>query len=51
MLHSVSIKISREVMHQKFIVTPLDKANGNVAVICERFYRLTFIKSDHQQSN
>ena len=44
MLHGISIKNSLEELHQKFIVTPIGKANGNVAVICKRFYFLTLMK-------
>ena len=44
MLHSDSIKNSREESHKRFIVTPIDKANKNVVVICKRFYALTLMK-------
>ena len=31
-------------IHSQFVVTPIDKANGNVALICQRFYALVLIK-------
>ena len=30
--------------HQNYIVVPIDKASGNVSIICKRFYPLTLIK-------
>ena len=35
MLHSYFIKNSFETLHQKFIVTPIDKANGKFDVVKE----------------
>ena len=43
MLHSVSIKDSLEELHGKFIATQIDKANGNVAANCKRFYAFILI--------
>ena len=43
-LHSNCNKDSLEKKHQKFIVTRVDKANGDVAEICKIFYALTLIK-------
>ena len=40
-------------IHHQFIVTPTDKANGNVAIICQQFYALVLIKElglDHDNS-
>lgn len=31
-------------IHSQFFVTSVDKANGNVAFICQRFYALILIK-------
>ena len=31
-------------IHNQFVVTPIDKANGNVAFICQRLYALVLIK-------
>ena len=31
-------------IHNEFVVTPIDKANGNVAFTCLRFYALVLIK-------
>ena len=32
-------------LHDKYVVTPIDKANGNVVLICERFDALTLFKN------
>ena len=31
-------------IHNQFAVTPIDKANGNAAFVCERFYTLVLLK-------
>ena len=31
-------------LHSKFVITPIDKANGNVAFICRRYYVSTIVK-------
>ena len=41
MLHSNFIKTSPERLLPRIIVTPIAKANGNIAVICEGVYDLT----------
>ena len=37
-LSSPDIKTALDSLHKDFVITPIDKANGNVAVICKRFY-------------
>ena len=44
MIRSDCVKDFLEELFQKFIVIPIDKAHGNVAVICKRFYALTHMK-------
>lgn len=43
MFYSDRSKDSLEELHQKFIVTLIVRATGNVPVISKRFYPLTFI--------
>ena len=31
-------------LHNNFVINTIDKANGNAAVICKRFYALALIK-------
>ena len=31
-------------LHENFVITPIDKATGNVAIICKRFYAEVLIK-------
>ena len=33
------ITSSLKQIHDQFVVTPIDKANGNVAFICKHFYK------------
>ena len=40
-------------IHNQFVVTPIDKANGNVAFICQQFYALVLYKNwvlDHNNA-
>ena len=43
-LKNKEVKRSLENLHGKFVIVPIDKANGNVAIICKRFYIQVLIK-------
>lgn len=38
------MKVHQHHLHNNFVVPPIGKAYGNVAVICKQFYPLTLIK-------
>ena len=33
-----------EQLHSDYMITPIDKATGNVAIICKRFYAMVLFK-------
>ena len=37
-LSEPQVKKALDDLHDKFVITPVDKANGNIAVICKRYY-------------
>ena len=43
-LKDEQVKVCLANLHSNFVVTPIDKANGNVAFICRRYYALTIVK-------
>ena len=43
-LNNHIVKKSLDDIHKKFVVAPIDKANGNVSFICKRFYIDVLIK-------
>ena len=43
-LKNNDVKQSLSELHDKFILTPIDKATNNIAIICKRFYILTLLK-------
>ena len=43
-LKETHIKSSLKQLQNDYILTPIDKANGNIAFICKRFYALTLLK-------
>ena len=43
-LSDFNVKKSLIELYEKFVLTPIDKATGNVAIICKRFYAQTLIK-------
>ena len=43
-LNNPIVKKSLDDIHNKFVVAPIDKANGNVSFICKRFYVDVLIK-------
>ena len=49
--HKVNVSLSNEEvksclsdLQSKYVITPIDKANGNIAFICKRYYALTIVK-------
>ena len=51
LLHSDSIKNSLKELHERCIVTPSDKVNGNIAVICKIFFALKLMKELRLRGN
>ena len=43
-LQQPRIKSALKELHKHFVITPIDKASGNVALICKRFYAQVIIK-------
>ena len=43
-LNSPDVKRALDDIHQKFVVVPIDKAVGNIALICKRFYASVIAK-------
>lgn len=43
-LGSPDVKKALELVHSKFVVVPVDKATGNIALICKRFYASVIAK-------
>ena len=43
-LNSHSVKNALKNIHNKFVVVPIDKATGNIALICKRFYASVIVK-------
>ena len=43
-LKDMHIKSSLQELQRDYIITPIDKANGNIAFTCKRFYALTLLK-------
>ena len=37
-LSSPNVKNALDNMHKDFVVVPIDKATGNIALVCKRFY-------------
>ena len=37
-LLSTDVKIALDNMHKDFVVVPIDKATGSIALVCKRFY-------------
>ena len=44
-LQDPHVKQAIQDLRNNFVITPIDKANANVAIICKRFYILTLNKS------
>ena len=49
--HKVNVSLSNEEvksclseLQSKYVITPIDKANGNIAFICKRYYALIIVK-------
>ena len=43
-LSSPDIKNALQLIHSKYVVVPIDKATGNIAFVCKRFYALVIAK-------
>ena len=43
-LSSPSVKNALNDIHTKYVVVPIDKATGNIALICKRFYATVIVK-------
>ena len=43
-LDSPDIKKALDFIHSKYVVVPVDKASGNIALVCKRFYALVIAK-------
>ena len=43
-LSSPDVAKALEDLQNKYVITPIDKANGNIAIICKRFYASILIK-------
>ena len=43
-LSSPNIRAALENVHKDFVVVPRDKATGNIALICKRFYASVIAK-------
>ena len=41
---SPHVKIELDKIHNDFVVVPIDKATGNIALICKRFYAYVIVK-------
>lgn len=41
---TISVKISFQHIHDQFVAVPIDKVNGKIALICNRFYIEVLIK-------
>ena len=43
-LQDPQVKKTLQDIHNNSVINPIDKANGNAAIICKRIYALTLIK-------
>ena len=43
-LSNEEVKSCLSVLQSKYVITPIDKANGNIAFICKRYYALVIMK-------
>ena len=43
-LSSLDIRTALENVHKDFVVVPIDKATGNIVLICKRFYASVIAK-------
>ena len=53
-LSSPELALALEEIQKKYIIAPIDKATGNVAFICKKFYALVLLKElglDNSQGN
>lgn len=44
LLSSPEIKSALEKIQENFIIVPIDKAAGNISIICKRFYAMILVK-------
>ena len=44
-LQDPHVKQAVQDLRNNFVITPIDKANANIAIICKRFHILTLNKS------
>ena len=43
-LNNIEVKLALNDLHEKYVFTPIDKANNNIAIICKKFYISTLIR-------
>ena len=43
-LYDEEVKSCLKDLLSKFVITPIDKANGNIAFICKRYHAFTIVK-------
>lgn len=43
-MENKSVKDTLKDLHERCVITPIDKTNGSVALICKNFYELTLFR-------